>query len=102
VVIDGDHPDVQCLAESVRGKDELRTVHTPYRVVRDEFVHSYDIGASEVSVSASDVIHHGHGICFAKAHLLAALLRSNAIPAGLCYRNLLVAIRIQEQPAYMA
>jgi Transglutaminase-like superfamily len=64
--------------------------------------HSYDIGASEVSVSASDVIHHGHGICFAKAHLLAALLRSNAIPAGLCYRNLLVAIRVQEQPAYMA
>jgi transglutaminase-like putative cysteine protease len=29
-----------------------------------------------------------HGICFAKAHLLAALLRANGIPAGLCYQKL--------------
>ena len=55
---------------------------------RDRFAHSYDIGAAQVSVSASDVIRHGHGICFAKAHLLAALLRANNIAAGLCYQKL--------------
>ena len=28
------------------------------------------------------------GWCFAKSHLLAALLRANGIPAGLCYQRL--------------
>jgi len=87
-VIDSEHPNVRRLAESLRRKDELATVEAADEVVRDQFPHSYDIGATEVSVSASDVIRHGHGICFAKAHLLAALLRANGIPAGLCYQKL--------------
>ena len=32
----------------------------------------------------------GHGICFAKSHLLAALLRSKAVPAGFCYQKLIL------------
>ena len=87
-VIDHDHPSVARLAEAVRRKDELATIHAAYELVRDGFAHSYGIGAGAVSVSASDVIRHGHGICFAKAHLLAALLRANGIPAGLCYQKL--------------
>lgn len=31
---------------------------------------------------------HGTGWCFAKSHLLAALLRANGIPTGLCYQRL--------------
>lgn len=31
---------------------------------------------------------HGTGYCYAKSHLLAALLRANGIPAGLCYQRL--------------
>lgn len=30
------------------------------------------------------------GYCYAKSHLLAALLRANGIPAGLCYQRLSV------------
>ena len=32
----------------------------------------------------------GHGICFAKSHLLAALLRYKAIPTGFCYQELIL------------
>lgn len=32
----------------------------------------------------------GHGICFAKSHLLAALLRCKAIPTGFCYQKLIL------------
>jgi len=61
--IDSDHPSVRQLAKSIRRENELATVRTAYELVRDRFAHSYDIGAAEVSVSASDVIRHGHGIC---------------------------------------
>ncbi len=39
---------------------------------------------------ASDVLKHGTGYCYAKSHLLAALLRVNEIPAGLCYQRLTI------------
>jgi transglutaminase-like putative cysteine protease len=95
-VIDSDHPRVRRLAESARRQDQLATIQATYEIARDKFAHSYDIDAMEVSISASDVIRHGHGICFAKAHLLAALLRSNGIPAGLCYQKL---ARNHQRPA---
>ena len=41
-----------------------------------------------MSCRASDVLVNGHGICYAKSHLLAALLRSAGIPAGFCYQKL--------------
>ena len=41
-----------------------------------------------VTCRASDVLHHKTGYCYAKSHLLAALLRANGIPAGLCYQRL--------------
>lgn len=87
-VIDSNHPSIRELANFLRREDQLATVRSTYELVRDRFPHSYDIGAVEVSVSASDVLRHGHGICFAKSHLLAALLRANRIPAGLCYQKL--------------
>ena len=37
---------------------------------------------------ASEVLRHREGICYAKSHLLAALLRGRGIPAGLCYQRL--------------
>lgn len=33
-------------------------------------------------------MRHREGICYAKSHLLAALLRAQGIPCGLCYQKL--------------
>ena len=41
-----------------------------------------------MTVSASDVLREGVGICWAKANLLAALLRANGIPSGFSYQRL--------------
>ena len=56
--------------------------------VRDTIPHSWDIQSRTVTCKASEVLDEGTGICFAKSHLLAALLRAVGIPAGLCYQQL--------------
>lgn len=58
--------------------------------VRDEIKHSWDYECDPVTCKASDVLKHGTGYCYAKSHLLAALLRANGIPAGLCYQRLTI------------
>lgn len=62
-----------------------------FEFVRDAVKHSWDHRMNPVTCKASDVLMHGTGYCYAKSHLLAALLRANAIPAGLCYQRLTVA-----------
>jgi transglutaminase-like putative cysteine protease len=59
-----------------------------FEFVRDSIKHSWDFKISPVTCRASDVLRHGTGYCYAKSHLLAALLRANGIPAGLCYQRL--------------
>lgn len=56
--------------------------------VRDEIKHSWDYQQDPVTCKASEVLKQGTGYCYAKSHLLAALLRANNIPAGLCYQRL--------------
>ena len=56
--------------------------------VRDEISHSGDFRVNQPTCAASEVLRHKAGWCFAKSHLLAALLRANSIPAGLCYQRL--------------
>jgi transglutaminase-like putative cysteine protease len=56
--------------------------------VRDRIRHSVDYQVQPLSCSASEVLRLGAGFCYAKSHLLAALLRANGIPAGLCYQRL--------------
>src|SRR5690606_27049407 len=43
-----------------------------------------------VTCRASDVLLHATGYCYAKSHLLAALLRANGVPTGFCYQRLSV------------
>ena len=43
-----------------------------------------------MTCSASDVLKQGTGYCYAKSHLLAALLRANGTPAGICYQRLTI------------
>jgi hypothetical protein len=61
-----------------------------FEFVRDEIKHSWDYKLNPVTYKASDVLKHGTGFCYAKSHLLAALLRANKIPAGLCYQRLTI------------
>ena len=56
--------------------------------VRDEIYHSSDYQMNPITCRASDVLKYKTGFCFAKSHLLAALLRANQIPAGFCYQRL--------------
>ena len=56
--------------------------------VRDQIRHSSDHCLDPVTLVASEVLEYGHGFCYAKSHLLCALLRANGIPAGLCYQRL--------------
>jgi len=68
--------------------DETDKARTLYEWVRDAIPHTNDAGLEVVTCSASEVLTHGTGICFAKSHLLAALLRAVGIPAGFCYQIL--------------
>lgn len=76
------------LARDVEGKTAI--ARRCFEFVRDEIKHSWDFKLNPVTCRASDVLRHGTGYCYAKSHLLAALLRANAIPAGLCYQRLSV------------
>jgi len=91
--IDCDHPSVsEKAAELADGvSSELDLVKICFEFVRDDIKHSRDYRINPVTCKASDVLIHGTGYCYAKSHLLAALLRANAIPAGLCYQRLTVA-----------
>jgi transglutaminase-like putative cysteine protease len=52
--------------------------------------HSRDFERNPVTWRASDVLLHRTGYCYAKSHLLAALLRAHGIPTGFCYQRLSV------------
>ena len=56
--------------------------------VRDNIKHSNDFKLNPVTCTASEVLKYKTGYCYAKSHLLTALLRANNIPAGLCYQRL--------------
>jgi len=56
--------------------------------VRDSVRHSSDCGLPAVTCTASDVLKQRVGFCYAKSHLLVALLRARGIPAALCYQRL--------------
>ena len=71
--------------------DPVEVARACFEFVRDQIKHSWDFQLNPVTCRASDVLKHGTGYCYAKSHLLAALLRANRIPAGLCYQRLTVA-----------
>ena len=66
--------------------DDSAKAKALFEWVRDQIPHSFDARREEVTCSASQVLAIGTGICYAKAHLLAALCRANGIPAGFCYQ----------------
>jgi transglutaminase-like putative cysteine protease len=89
-VIDWTEPNVLDLARSLAAgrEDPLEVSHVCFEWVRDEIRHCMDDGRDELTCAASEVLRAGTGFCYAKSHLLVALLRANGIPAGLCYQRL--------------
>ena len=89
-VIDWQAPEVlaraRALGEAVA--DPTVVARRCFEWVRDEIKHSSDHGLKAVTCTASEVLREGSGFCYAKSHLLAALLRANGLPAGLCYQRL--------------
>lgn len=90
-VIDHHHPRVRRTAARLAkdAQDSYAYARLAFEFVRDTIPHSQDCGDLRVTWRASDVLEQGTGICHAKAHALAALLRAEDIPTGLCYQRLL-------------
>ena len=89
-VVDFSQPEVRALARRLaEGKTEVVEVaRACFEWVRDRIEHCNDYGREELTCSASEVLRVGTGFCYAKSHLLVALLRANGIPAGFCYQRL--------------
>ncbi|MER3432571.1 MAG: Cro/Cl family transcriptional regulator [Leptolyngbya sp. ERB_1_1] len=99
-VIDWQHPEIVQLAHQIASNCETSTAMPTAQVnvtakacfdwVRDHIYHSFDYQMNPVTCHASDVLKYKTGYCYAKSHLLAALLRANQIPVGFCYQRLSV------------
>jgi transglutaminase-like putative cysteine protease len=89
-IVQSDHPAVRAAAAKLRAgrPDDAAFAEAAYEFVRDEVRHSFDADDPRVTVAAAEVLEEGVGLCYAKSHLLAALLRAEGVPAGLCYQRL--------------
>ncbi len=90
--IDWKTPEVLAKAKSLSDGAESPEIIAEkcFVFVRDQIKHSWDYECDPVTCKASDVLRYRTGYCYAKSHLLAALLRANGIPAGLCYQRLTI------------
>ncbi len=73
-------------AESSHDEDQAKIA---FAYARDGISHSFDLNSEIITISASQAMACSEGICFAKAHLLAALLRGLGIPTGFCYQRVM-------------
>ncbi len=89
-IINFTDPKVAKLAKSLAHglNNDIDIAKTCFLYVRDQIDHSGDIQSKQPTCKASDVLEHQTGWCYAKSHLLAALLRANNIPTGFCYQRL--------------
>lgn len=89
-VVDHDHPSVAGLAARLRAAHpgDGAFSRAAFEFARDQVAHSWDVQDPRVTLSASRTLAEGVGLCFAKSHLLAALLRAQGVPVGFCYQRL--------------
>lgn len=88
--VDYEHADIAELSDQLWSQANSREhyARASFEWVRDSIRHPWDAGDSVVSISASDALRNGTGLCYAKAHVHAALLRRKGIPTALCYQRL--------------
>ena len=84
--------NIMVLANQIENNsaDKIDYIKNTYEYVRDAIAHSADINHDLLTFTASEVLKEKHGICFAKSHLLAALLRCKGVPTGFCYQRLIL------------
>jgi transglutaminase-like putative cysteine protease len=89
-VIDWARQDVLTIARDLSDgmDDPMEIARRSFEWVRDEIPHTMDAGHEVVTLRASEVLRERTGFCFAKSHLLVALLRANGLRAGLAYQRL--------------
>ncbi|MCB1100243.1 MAG: transglutaminase family protein [Verrucomicrobiae bacterium] len=88
--LDCDNPKIVAAAMTIAGdaSSDEEKARRCFFWVRDFVSHTSDFPNPIVTCTASDVLEHRTGFCYAKSHLLVALLRAIKIPAGLCYQRL--------------
>ncbi len=89
-IIDWKHSEVNSKAQALScGINDIKDIAKAcFEWVRDEIKHIDDYNLSTVACKASEALETISGTCYAKSHLLAAFLRANSIPAGICYQRL--------------
>lgn len=88
-VIQFNTPYMQQQIATIRKKtdDPKKQAELAFKIARDEVQHSFDDDqCTLVTINAEDALKQKEGICFAKAHVLASLLRGLGIPTGFCYQ----------------
>ena len=89
-IINFSNPKIQKLAKELASEcsDDEQIAKKVFEYVRDEIRHVGDFELNIQACKASEVLEQKAGWCYAKSHLLAALLRANKIPTGFCYQRL--------------
>lgn len=89
-IIDYSNKEVHSLAMALAQgcTTDIQVARKCFEWVRDNINHSGDYKDDITTYKASDVLKYKTGWCYAKAHLLAALLRANGIPTGFTYQRL--------------
>ncbi|MFW8602451.1 transglutaminase-like domain-containing protein [Desulfobacterota bacterium M19] len=89
-IINWQHPTIIECSKKIFSEcnSEQGYISQAFEYVRDKIKHSWDFQKNPVTCTASEVLEFKTGYCYAKSHLLAALLRARNIPAGFCYQRL--------------
>lgn len=88
-IIQFDTPAIQKQIKAITAQTSSpkKQAEIAFKIARDQIQHSFDKEQCEiVTISAEETLEKKEGICFAKSHLLATLLRGLGIPTGFCYQ----------------
>ncbi|MDA3852010.1 MAG: transglutaminase-like domain-containing protein [Spirochaetaceae bacterium] len=90
-IVDFSNTHIKSLSEKMQldSSDSIDIIRRTFEYVRDRISHSADINSLVVTSKASEVLQEREGTCYAKSHLMAALLRANNIPCGFCYQRVI-------------
>jgi transglutaminase-like putative cysteine protease len=88
-IVDFHHPRVAAVADQLRAAGEPGGYGARcFAWVRDQVQHVAELPIEAVACSASQLLALGAGLCYAKSHLLVALLRAGGIASGFAYQRL--------------